>query len=145
VIETDTVPKTHVAGWMLVPSGTGEMEPIGQRIIETPENRELTELRDDRSGFIAYVPVGSIKKGQALVAAGAGDTSCSSCHGSSLRGAGKVPALAGRSPSYLIRQLYDFRSGARHGAEAQKMKPAVSKLSVDDMIAIAAYIASLNP
>ena len=62
VVETDTVPKTHVAGWMLVQSEGGEKEPIGERIIETPENLERTELRDDHSGFVAYVPVGSIKK-----------------------------------------------------------------------------------
>jgi hypothetical protein len=36
------------------------MKPMGQRIIETPENLERTELRDDRSGFIAYVPAGSV-------------------------------------------------------------------------------------
>jgi cytochrome c553 len=54
VVETKTVPKTHVAGWMLVPSGTGENEPIGQRIIEMPENLERTEPRDDASGFVAY-------------------------------------------------------------------------------------------
>ena len=70
VIETRTVPKTHVAGWMLVVSEPVVMEPIGQRIIETPENLDRTELRDDTSGFIAYVPLGSIKKGKVLVTTG---------------------------------------------------------------------------
>ena len=48
-----------------------ETEPIGMRIVETPENPERTEmLRDPRSGFIAYAPVGSVKKGEALVKTG---------------------------------------------------------------------------
>ncbi len=140
VVETDTVPKTHVAGWMLVTSDDGEMEPIGQRIIETPENLERTELRDDHSGFIAYVPVGSLKKGEALTAANPNKTlRCAACHGRDLKGLGKVPALAGRSPSYIVRQLYDIQSGSRSGAAVQKMKPAIAKLTVDDMAAIAAY------
>jgi cytochrome c553 len=145
VVETDTVPKTHIAGWMLVPSANGEMEPIGQRIIETPEDLQRTELRDDRAGFIAYVPVGSIKKGEAL-ANGAGKTfRCATCHGPNLKGHGKAPPLAGRSPSYIVRQLYDIQNGARAGAAVHEMKPAVARLTVDDMLAIAAYTASLAP
>ena len=146
VVETNTVPKTHVAGWMLVPSGAGAMEPIAQRIIETPENLERTELRDDHSGFIAYVPVGSIKKGEVLAKTGAGKrAACSTCHGPDLKGLGKVPRLAGRSPSYIVRQLYDMKSGARAGIAARKMKVIVARLTLDDMEAIAAYIASLSP
>ena len=64
VVETSTVPKTHVAGWMLVADTPAATEPIGQRIIETPENFERAELHDDTSGFVAYVPEGSIKRGK---------------------------------------------------------------------------------
>jgi cytochrome c553 len=147
VVETAMVPKTRVAGWMLVVSEPVMMEPIGQRIIETPENLERTELRDDTSGFVAYVPPGSIKKGRALVATGgAGKTvRCATCHGAELKGAGNVPSIAGRSPSYVVRQLYDMRSGVRAGAAAQAMKLPVAKLTLDDIVAIAAYLASLNP
>jgi cytochrome c553 len=146
VVETDTVPKTHVAGWMLVASDPAGMEPIGERIIETPENLERTELRDDHSGFIAYVPVGAIKRGEALATGRASKSlRCATCHGPDLRGHGKVPSLAGRSPSYIVRQLYDIRSGARSGAGVHQMKPVVKKLTVEDMAAIAAYAASLHP
>jgi len=146
VVETDVVPTTHVAGWMLVPSGGAAMEPIGARIIETPENLERTELRDDRSGFIAYVPVGSIKKGEALANGTSSKTlRCATCHGPGLRGQGKIPALAGRSPSYIVRQLYDIQSGARTGAAVHVMKPVVIKMTIDEMEALAAYTASLNP
>ncbi len=145
VVEADTVRKTHVAGWMLVPVETGEIEAIGERIIETPENLERTELRDDRSGFVAYVPVGSVKKGEAI-ASGAGKAlRCATCHGRELRGKGKVPGLAGRSPSYIVRQLYDIQSGVRAGAEAHRMKAVVKGMTVGDMVDVAAYLSSLRP
>jgi cytochrome c553 len=155
VVETESVPKTHVAGWMLVPSEGGEMEAIGERIIETPENLERTELRDDRSGFLAYVPVGSVMKGEAIASgSNSGESNsgkfsralrCATCHGRDLRGKGKAPALAGRSPSYVVRQLYDIQSGARSGAGVRPMKVVVEKLTVGEMAAVAAYVASLKP
>jgi hypothetical protein len=47
------------------------VEPIGERIIETPINARDTDfLRNPRSGFIVYVPPGSLKKGEALVMSG---------------------------------------------------------------------------
>jgi cytochrome c553 len=147
VVETDTVPKTRVAGWMLVSSAAGGTEPIGQRIIEMPEDLERTELRDAASGFVAYVPVGSIGRGAVLVTTGgAGKTiPCAICHGPDLKGLGPVPALAGRSPSYIVRQLYDIQHGVRDGIWAELMKAVVAKLSEEDMVSIAAYTASRVP
>ena len=148
VVETDMVPKTRIANGIFLRLEGDEKEPIGHRIIETPENVEAMEvLRDDRSGFIAYVPVGSIKKGAALVMAGGGGktTRCTSCHGEDLMGLGPAPGLAGRSPSYLVRQLYDMQHGTRSGLWTNlMMKSLVIKLTPDDMLAIAAYLASLD-
>ena len=146
VVETRTVPKTHVAGWMLVVSEPVTKEPIGQRIIETPENLDRTELRDDTSGFIAYVPVDSILQGKNLVTTGGSKTiPCATCHGHDLRGSGDSPPIAGRSPSYIVRQLYDMQNGSRAGSVTQLMAAPVARLTLDDMIAIAAYTASLHP
>lgn len=146
VVETDTVPKTKVGGWMLIEDGSSATEAIGQRIIEMPENLERTELRDSASGFIAYVPRGSIRRGEALATEGAGKTTpCAICHGAGLKGLGPVPALAGRSPSYLVRQLYDIQHGTRNGPWSELMKPVVAGLSAEDLVAIAAYTASLAP
>ena len=146
IVETDTVPKTRVGGWMLIADGSGGTESIGQRIIEMPENLERTELRDSASGFIAYVPVGSLRKGEILITNGAGRTTpCAICHGVGLKGLGPVPALAGRSPSYIMRQLYDIRHGTRNGQWVELMKPVVAGLNQEDMVAIAAYTASLAP
>ena len=147
VVETETVPKTQVAGFMLVPVEVAGTEPIGQRIIEIAEDVARTTLRDPRSGFVAYVPVGSIKRGEALVTTGGrGKTVvCITCHGQDLKGVGDVPPLAGRSPSYTVRQLYDFQSGARAGLFSPQMKDSVAKLTIEDMVAIAAYTASRSP
>ena len=147
VVETETVPKTHVAGFMLVPLEGAGMEPIGQRIIEVAEDVARTTLRDPRSGFIAYVPVGSTKRGEALVTTGGRGktTMCATCHGQDLKGLGDIPPLAGRSPSYTVRQLYDFQSGARAGLLSAQMKESVAKLTIDDMVSIAAYTASRTP
>jgi cytochrome c553 len=147
VVESDTVPKTHVAGWMLVASEPAATEPIGQRIIEMPENLERTELRDSASGFVAYVPVGSVEKGRQLATTGGGGktTQCSICHGADLKGLGPVPALAGRSPSYIVRQLYDMQHGTRNGQWTELMKGVVANLTEEDLVALAAYTASMAP
>jgi len=147
IVETDTVPKTYVTGWHLAVMKTGEKEPIAQRIIEVPENLEQFVNRDTRARFIAYAPEGSIKKGQALAVSGADGKTlpCGTCHGSDLKGLGPIPGIAGRSPSYTVRQLYDFKYGTRAGIGSALMKASVEKLAVEDMLALAAYAGSLAP
>ncbi len=147
VVETATVPKTRVSGYMLVAIDGAGTEPIGTRIVETPENLAQTELRDSGSGFIAYVPIRSIKKGEALVTTGGNGktTQCGICHGPDLKGLGPVPPLAGRSPSSLFRQLYDIRGGARAGTWTPLMKGVLAKLGDEDLVSIVAYVASRSP
>ena len=144
VVETETVPKVYSAGGLLLPIKDGGTEPIGERIIETPVDPEATELyRNPRSGFIAYAPPGSIEKGKRLVTTDNDKTiRCAICHGADLNGLGPVPGIAGRSPSYLVRQLYDMQQGTRNGSWTQLMKPVVSNLSEEDMVNIAAYTSS---
>ena len=146
VVETATVPKTRVAGWFLAALPGGEAEPIAGRIIEVPEDLERFEMRDSRSHFIAYVPPGSIEQGQLGTTGGSGKSApCTICHGPDLNGLGPIPGLAGRSPSYLVRQLYDFQHGTRAGPWSPLMAPNVIKLMLDDMVVLAAYAASPPP
>ena len=148
VVESTTAPKTRIQGGLFLALEGNEKEPLGNRIIEVPENAEATEvLRDPHSGFIAYVPVGSLKKGAALVNTGGGGktTQCALCHGADLKGMGPVPGIAGRSPSYLMRQMYDMQAGVRNGTWTPLMKPVVSKLTTTEMQEIVAYVASLKP
>ena len=144
VVETDSAPKTRIAAGMFVAieGADAGKEILGQRIIETPENAEATEvLRNPRSGFVAYVPKGSVKKGEALATRG----QCALCHGTNLEGLGPVPGIAGRSPSYMVRQMYDMQHGLRAGVWTELMKRVVGPLSVDDMLNLAAYAASRAP
>ena len=146
VVETDTVPVTRFAGWIHEVVEGGGTEPIGTRVVETPENLELTKLRDDASGFIAYVPTGAVARGREIVTTGgANSVSCTVCHGDDLRGIGPVPALAGRSPTYMARQLHDLQTGVRNGAWSDLMDAAVANLTVEDLVNIVAYTASLDP
>ena len=64
VVEAKMVPKTKPSNGLFIVEGT-EMEPLGNRIVETPVNGEATEiLRDPHSSFTAYVPFGAVKKGE---------------------------------------------------------------------------------
>jgi cytochrome c553 len=146
VTETETVPKTVVAAWYLVVDKTGGTEPIGERIIELADDPDRFISRDARVTFTANVPVGSIQKGRQLATtANAAVASCEACHGAGLKGNGDIPGLAGRSPTYLFRQLYDYKHGVRVGPMSAAMMPSVEKLSIGDMIALAAYAGSLAP
>jgi cytochrome c553 len=149
VIEADTVPKTRIAGGMhLKLEGTeAGTEPLGNRIVESPIDAEQTELmRNPRSGFIAYVPKGSVARGKELALYGnEGVTACTVCHGTDLNGLALVPTLRGRSPSYIARQLADMKEGKRRGAWTPLMMPVVTSLGADDILNLAAYLTSLEP
>ena len=148
VVETDTVPKTYVGpGNKRLQLPGGGDEPIGNRIVEIPEDEEIVLNRDPRSGFIALVPQGSIAKGEALAKGGPdGKTvACAICHGPSLTGLGEVPPISGRQATYVVRQLFSFQDGSRAGSWAPLMAQVVANLTVDDMLALAAYTASLKP
>lgn len=146
VIESDTVPKSYVAGAMLATLPGGGTEPLGGRIIEMPVELSRAENRDSRTPYVAYVPVGSVDKGAALVTTDSSGRNilCTTCHGPDLKGLADIPRLAGRSPSYLMRQLYDYKSGTRTGASGL-MKLVVAKLTQEDMVAICAYLAGRKP
>ena len=147
VIEAARVPRTRQAGFVYARiAGTGT-EPIGSRIVEGPPDFERHELRDDGMTYVAYVPPGSIKRGRSIARTGANGLviACVTCHGATLAGIGLVPPLAGRYPTYIVRQLLAFKTGARSTPASQPMQAIVARLSVEDMIAVAAYAASLAP
>jgi len=148
VVETDMVPQTFIGpGAMRFAAPGGGTEPIGNRIINVPQDAARAASRDSRSGFVDYVPTGSIKRGEALVTTG-GDgktVPCGICHGPTYRGLAEIPGLAGRTGIYLVRQLNDMQTGNRSGVGTELMKAVVAKLSADDMVAIAAYLTSREP
>jgi cytochrome c553 len=146
VVEASTVPKTYLGqGRMRFVDPDGGTEPIGNRIIMLPEDAARARARDPASGFVAYAPPGSLARGKALVETGGNGKTfqCTLCHGEGLKGIGNIPRIAGVHPIYLVRQLYNFQTGANNGPEAQLMKPVVAKLTDEDIVALAAYIGSL--
>ena len=147
VVEASIIPKSKIAGWLFKFDRQGEQEPLGQRIIEGPEDFDQFELRDPATPYIAYVPEGSVALGKRLAETW-GDSKeleCSSCHGSGYKGKDDVPSLAGRSPTSIVRQLYDLKSDARRGGKSSEMEKVVKYMMNSDMLALAAYLGSLTP
>ena len=145
VIEAARIPRMRQAGYVYAHLPAGGTVPLGSRIVEGPPDFERHELRDDGMTYIAYVPRGSIAHGRSIATTGTNGlaTACVTCHGPKLAGTGLVPPIAGRYPTYIVRQLVAFKSGARSTPASQPMQAVVARLSVDEMIAVAAYAASL--
>ncbi|CAN5841063.1 c-type cytochrome [soil metagenome] len=146
VVERRVIPAMYEAGGLYSARAGAESQPLGQRIIELADDLERHELRDARATFTAYVPVGSVAAGRRIAHGKAtAPTTCTTCHGPALRGLALAPPIAGRGATYLFRQLIGFKTGARGGAASAPMQKVVEGLSVDDMIAVAAYAGSLRP
>ena len=146
VKEVTEAPRTRIEVMLFAYDGNGT-EPIDGRLIEVPAAFERHELRDPTVEYTTYVPLGSLARGRRLVKRGTNGvaTVCAGCHGPLLLGKGAVPPIAGRSPSNLLRQLINFRTGMRRDSLSIAMAPVVEKLTVADMVALAAYVGSLPP
>jgi cytochrome c553 len=145
VVETDEVPKLRASlNRLVLPIEGAPLVSLGQRIVEVPENPERTEImRDPRGTFIAYAPVGSVAKGEALATTGDSKTvACATCHRSEEAVLPDVPSIYGRTASYTMRQLWDIKKGSRL---SPLMVPIVDRLTVEDMMNIAAYLATQAP
>lgn len=147
VVEQAMVPKSFVGeGNMRFITPNGGDEAIGERIIELPADEVAAKSRNPKTAFVAYVPPGSIAKGEALAAGGAGKTvACAICHGQGLKGLADVPSIAGRSAIFLVRQLLDMKNGSRAGIGVALHEQVNAKLDTGDIIALAAYAASRQP
>jgi cytochrome c553 len=147
VVEAQRIPANYGSpGRMRLPLPGGGTEVLGRRIVELPQAAGRAVRRDPYSGFIAYVPIGSVARGRALANGGSGRTPpCATCHGPALKGLNGVPGIAGASALYTARQLFGFQSGTRDGASAALMKPIAATLTDDDFIDLSAFLASLPP
>jgi len=149
VAEAINIPRAEPSDWVY--KEVGGTEDLGTRLLEVAPDITRHQYRDDRMQYTAYVPPGALASGKRLATTGKGaDGSavtpiCATCHLANLKGTDKIPPIAGRSPTYLLRQLLAFKNGARTGEAAEQMKPTVEKLELEDMIALAAYVGSLYP
>lgn len=146
IVESTTVPKTRVEILLYAKTGEGT-EPIAGRLIEVPDEFLRHELRDPTVRYTTYVPPGTLTRGRRLASAGPAGvaTACATCHGADLLGMAGTPPIAGRNPANLLRQLVNFRTGMRADSAAVLMRPIVNPLTIDDMVALAAYVGGLPP
>ncbi len=144
VVESAAIPVPIGDAMVYRPDPSGKREALGDRLIEMPDDFGRFEARDSHLGYTAYVPPGAIAQGATLASgmAAAGPPACTACHGGDYNGTAIAPPLAGRSPTYLARQLINYRSGARHADEAVAMHAVAAHLTDHDVIALAAFMAS---
>lgn len=147
VLERNEIQRSYQANGLSALHPDGGVEPLGNRIVEITEDIERHDMRDPRTGFIAYVPIGSIERGRKIAHATGRDASraCVTCHGDNLLGKGPAPLIAGRSPAYIVRQLMAFKTKTRDASSSGPMQGVTAGMSVDEMIAVAAYVGSRLP
>ena len=165
VIESLRIPRAERAAWIY--EEVGGTEDLEGRLLEVTNELVRHERRDDRLEYMAYVPPGSINRGKRLATTGKRPDGpiefdktkrteipvaseertqvCATCHGPKLMGKDAIPPIAGRQPTYLLRQLLAFRNGTRTGDAAKQMTPVVEKLTLSEMIDLVAYVGSLYP
>jgi cytochrome c553 len=91
-----------------------------------------------------------VARAEALYRGGNNDKqvpACLACHGPTGRGnpAATYPALNGQHSVYTAKQLHDYASGARKSADkTQMMRDIASRLSDEDIEAIASYVQGLK-
>ncbi len=147
VVEAVRIPRLLPGNGLYFLAPGGGEDSLGRRLVEVASNAERHELHDASLTYVTYVPPGSVARGRALAMRGVPGSvaSCASCHGADLRGVGSVPPLAGRSPSYLLRQLMGFAAGTRTAPASAPMRAVAGALGLDEMIAAAAYAGSRTP
>lgn len=99
-------------------------------------------------------PEGAIEPGQVIYRAGIaekGVPACIACHGPTGSGnpLADYPVINGQHPAYTIKQLQDYKSGARIGGDEPTtnqriMQDIAKKLTEAEMQALADYVAGLH-
>jgi len=133
-------------------NGTRKYPPMNYLVAYLPEAylREMAEhFAELRPPFasqeVTPAEPAEIERGKTLVTAGdagRGVPACVACHGERLTGREPgVPGLVGLRPTYIIAQLTRWQVGDRHAKEPDCMKRVSSRLSDEDISAVAAWLA----
>ncbi|MFL6548566.1 MAG: c-type cytochrome [Povalibacter sp.] len=132
-------------------NGTRRYPPMNYLVAYLPESylREIAEHFSKLQPPFApreNAPVDQqlIARGQVLVTAGDAERTipaCTACHGERLTGmVPGIPGLAGLRPAYIIGQLTRWQVGERHAIEPDCMKRVASRLTDEDISAVAAWL-----
>jgi len=92
--------------------------------------------------FILMLAAGSVQAGGDAARGAELAVDCADCHGDDGLGDEDVPAIAGMDAAKQLKELMDFKSGAREDEE-EDMVDSVADLSEQDMADLAAYFATL--
>ncbi|WP_305790612.1 c-type cytochrome [Candidatus Endoriftia persephone] len=89
----------------------------------------------------AAAPAAAGSAGAALYAA----KGCAGCHGADAKKTVMpvYPTLAGQSVAYLVAQMKDIKTGARHNGQAAVMKGVIAGVSDAEMQTIAEWLSGL--
>ena len=88
---------------------------------------------------LAIIASGNIELGKEL----AEEFECSGCHGETgISEDGEFPNLAGQRPAYIVKQLFDYKSGAR---ATDTMQDFAEELDMKKMADLAAFYAAQKP
>ena len=93
--------------------------------------------------FILMLAAGSVQAGGDAANGKALGVDCADCHGDDGLGDEDVPAIAGMDAAEQLKELMDFKSGAREDEDGD-MTDSVEDLSEQDMADLAAYFATLS-
>jgi len=92
--------------------------------------------------FILMLAAGGVQAGGDAARGQELAVDCADCHGDDGLGDEDVPAIAGMGAAEQLKELMDFKSGARPDEE-EDMVGSVEDLSEQDMADLAAYYATL--
>lgn len=67
---------------------------------------------------------------------------CRACHGNKAQGASSYPKLSDKDPVYIAEKLELYRAGTRIGPNSVLMIGAAKKLSDEDIVNLAVYVAT---
>jgi cytochrome c553 len=136
--------------------GTRSYPPMNYLVAYLPDDylKEIAaHFAAQRPAFTPQAPAPAepalVARGQALATAGDADKgvpACVACHGANLTGMQPgIPGLAGLRPAYIVGQLTRWRVGERRAAEPDCMKRIASRLSDEDITAVAAWLSRQTP
>jgi cytochrome c553 len=132
-------------------NGTRKYPPMNYLVAYLPDKylHEIAEhFAGERPPFAAreITPADPavVTRGQTLVTGGdesRGIPACVACHGERLTGMEPgIPGLAGLRPTYIVAQLTRWQLGDRHATEPDCMKRIATRLSDQDIVAVAAWL-----
>lgn len=126
------------------------MTPQAKMLSEEDLHNLAVYYAGQQSAPKAVADPASLDKGESLYRGGdieTGAAACMACHGPTGRGnpAAAYPMLRGQYATYVAKQLRDYASGRRKSDQPTRvMREIASRLSEDDMLAVASYVQGLK-